>query len=59
MCPADDSHLTLDFARPFRDRPTITFFRKVVDYVTNPIGERGKPVADGFEYNSGTNRSTS
>jgi UDP-N-acetylglucosamine 4,6-dehydratase len=26
-----------------------------VDHATNALGETGKPVAEGFEYNSGTN----
>jgi UDP-N-acetylglucosamine 4,6-dehydratase len=55
MCPTDDSHLTLRFHDHFVIKPTIKFFRKDVDYVTNQIGERGEPVSDGFEYNSGRN----
>ena len=55
MCPTDDSHLTLRFGDHFVMKPTIKFFRKDVDYLTNQIGEKGAPVADGFEYNSGRN----
>ncbi len=55
MCPADDSHLTLRFHDHFVMKPTIRFYRKDVDYVTNQLGERGEPVLDGFEYNSGKN----
>jgi len=55
MCPTDDSHLTLRFHDHFVIKPTIKFFRKDVDYVTNQIGECGEPVPDGFEYNSGRN----
>jgi UDP-N-acetylglucosamine 4,6-dehydratase len=55
MCPTDDSHLTLRFHDHFVMKPTIKFFRKDVDYLTNQIGEHGEPVADGFEYNSGKN----
>jgi UDP-N-acetylglucosamine 4,6-dehydratase len=55
MCPTDDSHLTLRFRDHFVIKPTIKFFRKDVDYVTNQIGEHGEPVPDGFEYNSGRN----
>jgi UDP-N-acetylglucosamine 4,6-dehydratase len=55
MCPADDSHLTLEFKDHFVIRPTIKFHHEDVDYTTNRIGERGKPVPLGFEYNSGTN----
>ena len=55
MCPTDDSHLTLRFHDHFVIKPTIKFFRKDVDYLTNQIGEKGAPVEDGFEYNSGRN----
>jgi UDP-N-acetylglucosamine 4,6-dehydratase len=55
MCPTDDSHLTLRFNDHFVIKPTIKFYRKDVDYVTNQLGERGEPVPDGFEYNSGKN----
>ncbi|WP_036043402.1 UDP-N-acetylglucosamine 4,6-dehydratase (inverting) [Bradyrhizobium yuanmingense] len=55
MCPTDDSHLTLKFSDHFVIKPTIKFFRRDVDYLTNQIGEHGEPVSDGFEYNSGRN----
>ncbi|HHL33404.1 MAG TPA: UDP-N-acetylglucosamine 4,6-dehydratase (inverting) [Desulfobulbaceae bacterium] len=55
MCPADDSHLTLDFGDHYVIRPTITFTGWSGDFVCNRRGERGKPVDQGFEYNSGTN----
>ncbi|WBL76441.1 UDP-N-acetylglucosamine 4,6-dehydratase (inverting) [Bradyrhizobium xenonodulans] len=55
MCPTDDSHLTLKFDDHFVIKPTIKFFRRDVDYLTNQIGEHGEPVSDGFEYNSGRN----
>ena len=54
MCPADDSHLTLEFKDHFVIQPTISFAFKV-DYQENKIGEKGKPVQQGFEYNSGNN----
>jgi len=54
MCPADDSHLTLEFSDHFVIRPTIQFNRPS-DYTKNALGEEGEPVAEGFEYNSGTN----
>lgn len=54
MCPRDDSHLTLEFDDHYVIKPTIVFFSPV-DYALNPLGEQGKPVAQGFEYNSGTN----
>ncbi len=55
MCPADDSHLTLEFADHYVIRPSITF-NKPVDYETNKLGEKSKPVPFGFEYSSGTNK---
>lgn len=54
MCPADDSHLTLEFHDHYVIKPTITFFSPV-DYSINKLGEVGKKVPLGFEYNSGTN----
>jgi len=54
MCPADDSHLTLEFDDHYVIQPTIQFMQKV-DFSTNKLGEKGKPVKQGFEYNSGNN----
>jgi UDP-N-acetylglucosamine 4,6-dehydratase/5-epimerase len=54
MCPADDSHLTLEFDDHFVIRPTIQFNRPS-DYARNGLDERGRPVAEGFEYSSGSN----
>lgn len=54
MCPADDSHLTLEFHDHFVICPTIQFAHKT-DFTTNMIGEKGTQVAQGFEYNSGNN----
>jgi UDP-N-acetylglucosamine 4,6-dehydratase len=54
MCPADDSHLTIEFNDHFVISPSIIFSYHV-DFSTNPLGERGKPVAIGFGYNSETN----
>lgn len=54
MCPADDSHRTLEFADHFVIQPAIVM-KDAVDYARNREGEVGKPVAEGFEYNSGTN----
>ncbi|MEA3554138.1 MAG: UDP-N-acetylglucosamine 4,6-dehydratase (inverting) [Campylobacterota bacterium] len=54
MCPADDSHLTLEFYDHYVIKPTITFTHRV-DYTKNKIEEIGTPVAQGFEYNSGNN----
>ncbi|MDT8903904.1 UDP-N-acetylglucosamine 4,6-dehydratase (inverting) [Anaeroselena agilis] len=55
MCPADDSHLTIEFEDHYVIKPTITFFSPL-DYSVNQLGERGRPVPQGFEYNSGSNR---
>ncbi|RBQ26571.1 MULTISPECIES: UDP-N-acetylglucosamine 4,6-dehydratase (inverting) [Arcobacteraceae] len=54
MCPADDSHLTLEFHDHFVIKPTIKF-TSGVDYSKNLLGEIGKAVLQGFEYNSGNN----
>jgi UDP-N-acetylglucosamine 4,6-dehydratase len=54
MCPADDSHLTFEFENHFVIAPTITFTNKR-DYDKNILGEVGKKVLQGFEYNSGNN----
>jgi len=54
MCPADDSHLTLEFDDHYTITPSITFTR-IIDYSKNALNELGKPVEQGFEYNSGTN----
>jgi UDP-N-acetylglucosamine 4,6-dehydratase/5-epimerase len=54
MCPADDAHLTLEFADHYVISPTIQLTRQI-DYRRNSAGEQGAPVADGFEYNSGSN----
>ena len=55
MCPADDSHLTLDFEDHYFITPSITFTHSI-DFSTNNLGEKGKSVEQGFEYNSGTNQ---
>ncbi len=54
MCPADDSHLTLEFHDHYVIQPSIIFFAPV-DYTVNGLGEKGHAVQPGFEYNSGTN----
>jgi UDP-N-acetylglucosamine 4,6-dehydratase len=55
MCPADDSHLTLEFDDHFVIRPTITFASRDNTFSPNALGEEGAPVTQGFEYNSGKN----
>jgi UDP-N-acetylglucosamine 4,6-dehydratase len=54
MCPADDSHLTLEFTDHFVIRPTIRFSVES-DYSVNARGEIGMPVESDFEYSSGSN----
>ncbi|MBP2645907.1 MAG: UDP-N-acetylglucosamine 4,6-dehydratase [Firmicutes bacterium] len=54
MCPADDSHLTLEFSDHYVIKPTISFISPV-DYSVNALGEKGSAVEPSFEYNSGTN----
>lgn len=54
MCPADDSHLTLEFADHYVIKPTIQF-SGVVEFSTNRLAETGRPVEAGFEYHSGKN----
>lgn len=55
LCPADNSHLTLEFGDHYVMRPSIKFHDRGYDYLENRLGETGAPVARGFEYNSGTN----
>ena len=55
MCPADDSHLTLEFPDHFMIRPTITFTDRGNSFSPNELGEEGVPVGQSFEYNSGDN----
>ena len=54
MCPSDDSHLTLEFADHYVIKPTIQFAHQT-NFALNRLGERGVPVDQGFEYNSGNN----
>jgi len=54
MCPQDDSHLTLEFPDHYVIRPSIVI-NNPVNYEKNLLGEMGKPVQNGYEYNSGTN----
>ena len=55
MCPADDSHLTIEFGEHFVIKPTIKF-REEVDFSMDKLGETGSLVAQSFEYNSGSNQ---
>jgi UDP-N-acetylglucosamine 4,6-dehydratase len=55
MCPADDSHLTLEFTDHFVIRPTIQFSNES-NFARNRINEEGHAVDQGFEYHSGKNK---
>lgn len=55
MCPADDSRLTLEFSDHYVISPSIKFTGHSNGYTENNIGEKGDPVEQGFEYNSGNN----
>ncbi|GAC1655612.1 MAG: UDP-N-acetylglucosamine 4,6-dehydratase (inverting) [Vulcanimicrobiaceae bacterium] len=55
MCPHDESHLTMRFGDHYVIQPPPILFSGKVDYASNAREERGEPVAQGFEYNSGTN----
>ena len=54
MCPADDSHLTLEFEDHYVIKPTIQY-SDIADFSVNNLGEEGKLVTQGFEYHSGKN----
>jgi UDP-N-acetylglucosamine 4,6-dehydratase len=55
MCPADDSHLTVEFSDHYVITPSIRFYDHDMDYKENALGETGTPVPRGFEYSSGSN----
>ena len=55
MCPSDDARQIIEFDNHFVIKPAIQFWEQALDYTTNIKGETGRPVAEGFEYQSGTN----
>lgn len=55
MCTKDDSRLTFEFEDHYVIGPTIQFVEPV-DFSVNKLNEKGKPVPEDFEYNSGTNK---
>ena len=55
MCPADDSHLTIEFSDHFVISPSISFNSGANSFVVNNVGEKGVYVEQGFEYSSGSN----
>jgi UDP-N-acetylglucosamine 4,6-dehydratase len=54
MCPADDSHLALEFGDHFVIIPTIQY-SEIPDFTINKLNEIGKSVEQSFEYHSGKN----
>jgi UDP-N-acetylglucosamine 4,6-dehydratase/5-epimerase len=55
MCPSEDSHLTVEFDDFFVISPSITFYSRENDFTSNALGEIGKKIDMGFEYDSKTN----
>ena len=55
MCPSDLYYDTIEFDDHFVIKPS-TQFGKGIDYTVNSLGEKGRPVPDGFDYNSGNNQ---
>lgn len=54
MVPMDDAFHTLEFRSHYVIQPSIQFVTEP-DFAIDATGDRGTPVADTFEYNSGTN----
>jgi UDP-N-acetylglucosamine 4,6-dehydratase len=55
MCPADDSHLTIEYDDFYVISPSIIFFSREMEFTQNALKEKGVPVDQGAEYSSGTN----
>jgi UDP-N-acetylglucosamine 4,6-dehydratase len=55
MVPEEMAHHSLEFDDHYVITPAIKFFDKTINYQKNKLGEEGRPVADKFEYHSGTN----
>lgn len=53
MCPADDSHRTVEFDDHYVIEPTVCDYP--IDFANNPLGEIGGRVEAGFEYASDSN----
>ncbi|MCL2655852.1 MAG: UDP-N-acetylglucosamine 4,6-dehydratase (inverting) [Betaproteobacteria bacterium] len=54
MVPIDDAFHTLEFEHHYVIQPSIQFVQQP-DYTRDGMGAVGRPVAEDFEYNSGTN----
>ena len=57
MCPGDMAFHTYEFDDHFVIAPAIKFFHRSNNFTSNALDEKGKPVAEGFEYISDTNPS--
>ncbi len=55
MVPEEVAHHSLEFDDHYVIKPSLSFFDKALDYSVNKLKEQGKPVAEDFEYHSGTN----
>ena len=55
MCPVDDSYHTYEFKDYYVIAPSISFNHRNDDFSTNALGQKGKPVHEGFVYNSKNN----
>lgn len=55
MCPGDTSHWTLEFEDHYVIPPAIRYTDESVGFAKNALGEKGKPVPEGFEYSSNNN----
>ena len=55
MCPRDDSYRTIEFEDHYVISPSISFYDGKINFSMNNLGEEGRPVEQGFSYDSGTN----
>ena len=55
MCPAELSYSTYEYDDHFVIAPAINFSSRSNDFTINNLGENGKLVTEGFEYDSNTN----
>jgi UDP-N-acetylglucosamine 4,6-dehydratase len=55
MVPEEMAHHSLEFEDHYVITPSIVFFEKNINYLTNKLGQVGQTVTDKFEYHSGTN----
>ncbi len=55
MCPADDSFHTFEFNDHYVIAPSIKFHQEDMNFGLNALGENGRLVTPGYEYQSGSN----